>query len=381
MNPVIILGTGLAGYALAKEIRKLHASLPLQLISADDSRVYSKPMLSNALARDKSADELASASATQMAAQLNASIDVHTRVSSIDRAGKTVDSEGGRFPYSRLILALGAEPVRLALEGNAAGELMSVNNLSDYARFRERLAYSRRVLILGAGLIGCEFANDLASAGFNVSVVDPGKMPLQALVPRYCAERLEAALGEQGVAWHFGTTAQTIDKSAHGLRVTLANGEHIDTDLILSAVGLRPCTQLASEAGVQCNRGIQVDRYLASSDNGIFALGDCAEVSGLVLPFVMPIMYAARALAKTLAGKRTVVEYPAMPVIVKTPSMPLVAAPPPRDSTGEWRITKLDSGTVARFEDCAGRLLGFALSGNAVSQKQSLTAMLPPLLA
>lgn len=116
---MIILGTGLAGYALAKAIRKLHASLPLQLVSADDGRAYSKPMLSNALARNKSADELASASATQMATQLNASIDVHTRVSSIDRAGKTVDSEGGRFPYSRLILALGAEPVRLTLEGTA----------------------------------------------------------------------------------------------------------------------------------------------------------------------------------------------------------------------------------------------------------------------
>lgn len=380
MNPVIIVGTGLAGYTLAKELRKLSNSLPLQLISTDDGRVYSKPMLSNALAKGKSADQLSSASAAQMATQLGLSIDAHTRVTGIDRTAKTVISHRGRFPYSRLVLALGADPIKLTLEGNAAGELMSVNDLGDYARFRDRLAHSKHVLILGAGLIGCEFANDLASAGYAVTVVDPGSVPLQQLVPHHCAQQLKDALAEEGVTWHFGTTAQVIHRSDLGLQVGLANGERIDTDLVLSAVGLRPRTRLAEQSGIKCNRGILVDRYLASSDSNIFALGDCAEVDGLVLPFVMPIMHAARALAKTLAGDRTPVKYPAMPVIVKTPSMPIVAAPPARQCAGEWRISRLDGGAVARFEDSDGRLLGFALSGSAVGEKKTFSAELPALL-
>ncbi len=147
MDPRISVGTGLAGYTSAKEIRKLDASLPLQLISADEGRAYSKPMFSNALSRGKTADELANASVTQMADQLNASIDTQMRVSCVDRAGKTVISDRGQLGYSRVTPALGANPIRLTLEGNAAGELTSVNDLADYARVRDQLAYSKRILI------------------------------------------------------------------------------------------------------------------------------------------------------------------------------------------------------------------------------------------
>ncbi len=123
-----------------------------------------------------------------------------------------------------------------------------------------------------------------------------------------------------------------------------------------------------------------VDRYLTTSDSDIFALGDCAEINGLVLPFVMPITHATRALAKGLAGKPTAKGCPPMPVIVKTPCMPILAAPPARDSVGEWRITRLNNGTVPQYEDRDGQLLGFALSGSGVGEKQAVTAKLPPLL-
>jgi rubredoxin-NAD+ reductase len=377
----VIIGTGLAGYSLAREIRKLDTELPLQLISADDGCAYSKPMLSNALSKGKSAEQLASASAGEMAEQLTASVISETRVVSIDRDNKLIHSEQGSYPYSRLVLALGADPIRLAIDGDAAATVMSVNDLADYANFRARLKPGGRVLILGAGLIGCEFANDLLNTGYSVAIVDPSQQPLGQLLPGQSAAQLTEALRAEGIDWRLGTTARRIDSKDEALRVSLANGSELDTDLVLSAVGLRPRTRLAAESGLSCNRGIRVDRYLNTDDTDIFALGDCAEVDGLLLPFVMPIMHAARALARTLTGEPAQVKYPAMPVVVKTPSCPIVVAPPPINSRGQWRVEMLDDGgTRAQYLDPQDRLLGFALTGSGVDAKQALTKQLPALL-
>ena len=382
MEPVVIIGTGLAGYTLAREIRKLDAELPLLLISADDGRAYSKPMLSNALVKDKTADQLAGASATEIAEQLDIRIETMTEIVSIDREDKTVHSkEDGSYRYSRLVLAMGADTIKLGFEGNAADDVVSINDLSDYARFRERLQDKQHILILGAGLIGCEFANDLLRTGYKVSVVDPGDQALARLLPKQCAGNLEQALSALGINWHFGTTADRIEKTARGLQITLSDNTRIEADLVISAVGLKSRIDLASSSGLNCNRGILVDRYLNTNDTDIFALGDCAEIDGLVLPFVMPIMHAARALAKTLTGEITKVTYPAMPVVVKTPNCPVVIAPPAGGKTGHWHIDTLDdSSTRARYLDNQDRLLGFALTGTAVSEKQSLTKALPPVL-
>jgi rubredoxin-NAD+ reductase len=381
MNPVVIIGTGLAGYTLARELRKVDGEIPLQLISADDARAYSKPMLSNALGKGKTADQLGTASAEQMAEQLRASVMKDTRIVAVDPAGHRVHSDDASYPYSRLVLALGADPIRLAIEGDADDAVMSVNDLGDYARFRDRLNDARQVLILGAGLIGCEFANDLLSSGYRVSVIDPFPQPLGRLLPEQCAVQLAESLRAAGIDWRLGTTAQRLDRIDGRVRATLADGETIDTDLVLSAVGLRPRTGLALEAGLDCERGIRVDPYLASSDADIFALGDCAEVDGLVLPYVMPIMHAARALAKTLTGTPTAVSYPAMPVVVKTPACPIVVSPPAQPDSGQWQVEILDDGgTRARYLDDVGRLLGFALTGSGVSAKQAWTRELPPVL-
>ena len=113
----------------------------------------------------------------------------------------------------------------------------------------------------------------------------------------------------------------------------------------------------------------------------MFAIGDCAEVAGLVLPFVMPIMHAARALAATLAGKPTAVSYPAMPVLVKTPACPTIVAPPANGAAGEWRIEETADSVQSLFMDASGKLLGFALNGAATAGRARLAQQLPPVLA
>lgn len=380
MSGILILGTGLAGYTLAREFRKLDTATPLHLLTADDGSFYSKPVISNALAQKKTALQLALNTAEQMALQLKAVVTTQTQATSIDTSAHAVVTPAGTHGYQRLVLASGAEPIRLGIAGDGARDVLSINNLADYARFRERLAGRRRVAILGAGLIGCEFANDLRSAGIEVDVIDPGTTLLIRFLPAVSGRFLQDALEKTGVHFHLGTTAQSIDRQADGLRLTLANGTSIEAGLVLSAVGLRPNTRLASEAGIRTERGIVTDRTLATNIPDIYALGDCAEVEGLNLPFVMPIMHAARALARTLSGAPTAVQYPAMPVVVKTPACPTVLCPPPPGVEGAWDETDTGNGIRALFHDRAGAVRGFALTGNAVQEKQALIKDLPALL-
>lgn len=378
-NTIVILGSGLAGYTVARELRKLDPQSPLLMVSRDGGDFYSKPTLSNALAQGKSPAALVGTPADDMARQLNMELRKRTQVSALDTAGRRVVTGTGSIEYSKLVLALGADPIRLSLEGDGAADVLSVNDLDDYARFRSAIEGRRRVALLGAGLIGCEFANDLLGAGYEVDVVDPAPGPLGRLLPEAAAEAMRAGLAAAGARWHLGTTARGVERAAGGYRVTLSSGEVLNADVVLSAVGLMPRTGLAKAAGISVKRGIVADRFLATSAPDVYALGDCAEVEGLCLPYVMPIMHAARALAKTLSGAPTAVAYPAMPVIVKTPAAPAVVSPPATGAEGRWRIDA-SKGVEARFEGADGSLLGFALVGAATAARQALAAKLPPVL-
>jgi len=378
---IVIIGTGLAGYNLAREIRKRSPDANrLTLITRDDGAFYSKPMLSNALAKQKQAADLPIGDADKMRADLNATILTHTMVTSIDRTAKSLQLDNGEpLNYDKLVIATGADPIRFPMDGDGNDDVLVVNNLDDYATFREKLQDTSAVAIIGPGLIGCEFANDLTQTGHNVTVIGPDKAPMSTMLPTEVGRVLQDALSKLGVTWHLELTTSAINKKQQGYQLTLSDGQIVGADIVLSAIGLRANMALAEDAGVDCQRGIVVDRQLRTSDEDIYALGDCAEVAGLVLPFVMPLMNSARALAATLCGEPTAVSYPAMPVLVKTPAMPTIVSMPPQGTKGEWEFTKMDDGIKALFKD-GEQLLGFALLGDAVSEKQALTKELPTVL-
>lgn len=381
MNPVIIIGSGLAGYNTAKELRKLDTTTPLIIIAADSGPFYSKPMLSNALASKKTAEAIALNSSDQMAAQLNATVRAHTRVDAIDTGAHTLRIGDETLQYSKLVLALGADQIRLPIKGNAADSILTVNDLDDYAGFREAINGKNRVAIIGAGLIGCEFANDLATGGYGVDIIDIAPQALGRLLPAEGGALLQARLAALGVQWHFGTSAQSVDRSESGYAVTLANGNVLRVDVVLSAVGLKPRTALAADAGIQVNRGIVANRHLETSAPDVYTLGDCAEIEGLVMPYVMPIMHATRALAQTLAGKPVAVAFPAMPVMVKTPACPTIVSPPAAGAAGNWQIEATADGVKSLFVSAEGKLLGFALNGTATAERAKLVQLLPPVLS
>jgi rubredoxin---NAD+ reductase len=383
MAPLVIIGTGLAGYSVAREVRKLDPELPIKLITADDGVNYSKPMLSNAYTSGKTPENLALADAVGMATQLKAEILTGTRVEAIHPEQNSLTlTPGNQQPYSQLVLALGADPIHIPIPGGADDRIYSVNDLIDYRRFRTALNGVQRVVIMGGGLIGCEFANDLLAAGIAAHVIDPENWPLRRLLPEAAGHAIQHALSAFGVSWHFGTVVKSVEPVSAGVLVTLNDGQQLDADLVLSAIGLRPRTQLARAAGLTVQRGIVVDRYLATSVPNIFALGDCIEVAGLVLPFIMPIMHASRALAQTLTGQPTVLNYPAMPVVVKTTKYPVVISPPKPEIVGEWVVEKMPpDGVKALYYDNDNLLQGFALTGVATAEKNALTKLLPAVLA
>jgi rubredoxin-NAD+ reductase len=383
--PVVIIGTGMAGYNLAREFRKHDVDTPLVFITADDGRVYSKPMLSNGFAKDSDANELATADAGSMAMQLQAKVWTHTRVTSIDTDAHEVHiGDDTKLKYSKLVLALGSEVIRPPLEGNALERVYSVNDLLDYADFRAALENTgaKKVAVIGAGLIGSEFANDLRNGGFAVEACDALHWCLPTLMPEAAGRAVQHGLEAIGVRYHFGVLATEVrHTTSGGVEVLLNNGARIEADMVLSAVGVKPRIELAREAGIAVNRGVIADRFLRTSAPNVYALGDCAEVEGHVLFYVAPLMASVRALGRGLAGEDTEVCYPAMPVTVKTPACPVVVAPPPAGAEGTWE-TEDDgqNGVVARYLSPDQRLLGFALTGAETQQKLVLQRELPALL-
>jgi rubredoxin-NAD+ reductase len=380
--PVVIAGSGLAGYTAAREFRKLDKQTPLVVVSRDHAGFYSKPMLSNALASKKTAATLVMKTAATMAEELPAIVLMHAEVRHIDTAARALHlADGTTIAYRNLVLALGADPIRLPLEGDGAADVLSVNDLDDYARFAERLEGVAQVAILGGGLIGCEFANDLLARGVTPVVIDPAAWPLSRLLPPAAGAWLKQRLEAAGASFRFGAAAVRVDRVATGYALTLTDGSRVEAGLVLSAIGLRPRTGIAKDAGLAVGRGIVTDLHLHTSAAHVYALGDCAEVVGHTLPYVLPIMQQARALAATLTGTPTAVTYPAMPVVVKTPACPTVVCPPPMDVGGQWQVQAGADALEARFVDADGALRGFALMGGATTQRQALAALVPALLA
>lgn len=388
MHPVVIIGSGMAGYTAAREFRKLNPEHELVMICADDAINYAKPTLSNALAGKKAPEQIALGDAIKMGDQLKMRIESNTWVKEIHAEQHQLvlekDGQQNIQPYSKLVLAVGANPIRLAIAGDGSDDIHVVNNLNDYKKFRENLAIrkDKRVVILGAGLIGCEFANDLQNTEHQVTVIDLAARPLGRLIPEYVSSSFQEKLEHIGIHFVLGTTVEKIIKIEKGdYQITLANGQSVIADIVLSAIGLQPNLELAQAADILCSRGIVTNVLLETNQADIYAIGDCAEVNGLLLPYVMPIMQQARALAKTLNGEHTQVHYPAMPVAVKTPTAPLTVLPAPIDVDVTWTTEELEDGMIAKATDQQDTLRGFVLLGaTAAKQRLTLTKLVPDLI-
>ncbi|MCB1950746.1 MAG: FAD-dependent oxidoreductase [Zoogloeaceae bacterium] len=368
-GPIVIIGSGHAGYALAAAVRAQSPQTEIVMLTRESGHRYSKPALSVASSQRRNANDLIDESPFEAEQRLRMRIYPHCEVRSIDPATHTVHTGYGAMPYGQLVLALGASPIRLDIAGRTDA-LLSINNLDDYAALQSQLRGASRVAIIGDGLIGCEFANDLAAAGYGVSVVGIGRWPLERLLPEAAGHHLQQALTTQGVDWHLRTSVVTIDGEPGAWHLHLADGQTLEVAAVISAVGLAPNVDLAASCGAEVGRGIRTDAQLRTSQPDIYALGDCIEIDGRPAPYLAPINHGIEALARTLTGQPTAVHYPPMPVQVKTPAAPLSLLPAPAGIPGEWRTTPTDDGLCCTYHDDTGRMRGFALIGQAAQSQR-----------
>lgn len=378
-NPIVIIGSGLAGYSVVKEFRELDKETPIVLITADRGDYYSKPQLSTALTMGKRAEQLNMGTAADMAEKFDIDIKTQIKIIGIDRDQQVIIGDNFRQPYAKLVLALGASKLAAPLTGDGASDVQSVNTLEEYDVFRQWLDGKKSIAIIGAGLVACEFANDLANVGIKVDMIAPDHYPLQRFVPEQTGRALESALTDKGVTWHLCCFATEVTRVDNSFKVVMDNMASVTVDGVFSAIGLAPKTQLAHAAGLDVERGIVVNPELQTSDPNIYALGDCAEVNGYVLQHIAPLLACARALAKTLAGTPTAVVYPAMPIIVKTPACSVSCYPPKDLQKGVWQFSGEAPNLEGQFIDLDGNLAGFALSGNTLRKRAEFMKQLPDL--
>lgn len=291
-------------------MRRLDAAVPVRLIAADSCDEYNKPDLSHVISLNQTADDMTRQSAAEFAEMYRLTLNAGCQLTAIDRENRRISAGSEAFSYDKLILATGAQAIVPSIPGWEC--MVTLNSQQEYRNAQHALRAAQRVLILGAGLIGSELAMDVNRAGKQVVLMDKSCSLLASLLPVEVSSRLQHRLCQMGVEMVFNQALESIEEKGDSLLAILSNGRHISTHVIIASIGLKPDTTLAAQAGLRVDRGIEVDERMCTSDPHIFAVGDCAQIQGKLLPFLQPIQLSAMTLARNVLGGDEQVKFPAI---------------------------------------------------------------------
>jgi apoptosis-inducing factor 3 len=273
-NRIAIVGGGAAGFAAAAMLRRQKYEGGIVMLSSDDSPPVDRPNLSKDYLAGAAPEEWLPLRDLSFYSDNAIDLRLDAAVAAIDVGAREVGLESGdKLPYDRLLLATGAEPVRLSIPGAKPSDILTLRSLKDCRAIIERAKTARRAVVLGASFIGLEVAAALRARAIEVHLVAPDERPMERILgPDF--SRLVQALHEQhGVVFHVRDTASGVDDK----RVTLKSGRILEADLIVAGLGVRPRLSLAEGAGLKIDRGVSVDACLETSAPGIFAAGDIAR--------------------------------------------------------------------------------------------------------
>ena len=273
-SSVLIVGGGAVGLAAAEMLRRKGYDGPLTIISADDAAPYDRPNVSKDYLQGPLPDEWMNLRLPDFYREQRIDLILNARVSSFDPHKKQVQLENGRtLPFGALLLATGAEVIKLSIPGARESDLFYVRTWSDARAIVKRAETAKQVVVVGASFIGLEVAASLRSRGLTVHVVASEKQPFERTLGVEVGAFLRALHESNGIIFHLGRTVAGME----GHQVTLSDGTHLPADFLVLGVGVRPAVTLAEQAGLRVDRGIVVNEYLETSVPGIFAAGDIAR--------------------------------------------------------------------------------------------------------
>ncbi len=273
-SSIVIVGGGAAGVAAAEMLRRQGYDEPLTLMSADADPPVDRPNLSKDFLAGEAQDEWIPLWPNDFYVEQRIELVLGRHVVSIDPARRIVRlDDGSDRPYGSLLLATGADPVRLTIPGADADHVRYLRSFADSRALVDRAAAARRVVVVGGSFIGLEVAASLRARGISVDVVAPESTPLERVMGVEVGRLVRSLHEAQGVTFHLGQRVERLD----GRTVTLSGGVTLDSDFVVVGVGVRPALAIAEQAGLAMDRGIAVNEYLETSASGIFAAGDVAR--------------------------------------------------------------------------------------------------------
>ncbi len=273
-DAIVIVGAGAAGNAAAEMLRGRGFAGRVTMVGDDESVPYDRPNLSKDYLAGEAQEDWIPIRSEDFYRDEGIALLRGTSVTAVDvKARRAWLSTGDALPFTSLLLATGAEPIRLTIPGADLPHVRTLRSLADSRAIIDLAKASRRVVVIGASFIGLEAAAALRSRDLEVHVVAPETAPLERVFGREVGARVRAIHESHGVVFHLGTTAKAISREA----VTLDNGDALPADLVVVGIGVRPRLALAEQAGLTLDRGVLVDEYLETSAPGIYAAGDIAR--------------------------------------------------------------------------------------------------------
>jgi NADPH-dependent 2,4-dienoyl-CoA reductase/sulfur reductase-like enzyme/nitrite reductase/ring-hydroxylating ferredoxin subunit len=271
---IVIIGGGGAGFAAAEMLRREGFVGDVTVFSSDDAAPYDRPNCSKDYLAGNAPEDWMPLRPPDFYKDQSISLELRSHVMGIDVKARHVTLHDGRSaPFDKLLLATGAEPVRLEIPGANQPHVHVLRSLADSRAIIAAARQAKRAVVLGASFIGLEVAASLRARGIEVHVVAPESRPLERVLGREFGDFIRGIHEEHGVIFHLGQTATAIDRE----KVTLKNGATLPADLVVVGIGVRPRIELAERAGLKIDRGIAVNQYLETSAPGIFAAGDVAR--------------------------------------------------------------------------------------------------------
>jgi nitrite reductase (NADH) large subunit len=367
-EPLVIVGNGMAATRFVDELmRRALGRYSVIVIGAEPRLSYNRVLLSSLLAGDvgEAAIELKPRGwwkrhgVTTLDGQAVALIDRQARVVTL--------TNGQHFTFSKLVLATGSLPIRIAKPGMNLQNVLTFRDLADVGAMRALVREGARAAVIGGGLLGIEAAYGLSKAGVKVTLVHLMDRLMERQLDHRAALLLKWAIEAKGVEVLLDADTARVLGEDRATGLELSDGRVLPTDFVVCAVGVRPNAQLAREAGLAVNGGIMVDGGLTTSDPNIFALGECAEHSGSVYGLVEPANEQAGVLARRLAGERSVAYFGSIPATnLKVSGVNVFSAGKFMQSLSSEVITFEDEGAASykKFVVENERLMGAVLFGD-----------------